>query len=170
MSLSRAARWVLYAVCVAVSQKFANAHWVVGPVFGLTVAAFDAMGRKDADWARRAGFVATSTLIYALVYQISTLNGRNDSELFEYFFSPFSAGVVSGSVLLPLAHAVFFRRSFRLAKFVSLALVVSYYLVTLLAFGYDHLGVEWGVPWIAILVGVWQGVYLRLFTAAGKKH
>ena len=156
-------RVVVYAASVWLSQKYADGYWVVGPAFGLAVAIFAWMSSKDRDAKKCVVFVAASTLIYALVYWLSRLDWRNNSDLFEYFLGPLPAGVITGSMLLPAAHARIFKTPHLLAAKTALGLIISFYIITLLGYLDDKVGFGMNIPWLSVMIAVWQGIYLYLF-------
>ena len=103
-------RLVVFAGSVWLSNKFADSHWVVGPVFGAAVIVF---GWKEVrtNLPRGAAYLAMSTAIYAFVYYLSGLKWGDTSDLFVYFLGPFPVAIVAGSILLPCAHAILLGRS-----------------------------------------------------------
>ncbi|GEM_PF-966690 len=156
-------RFLAYVVSVAVSNKYAVGYWVVGPVFGTAVVVF-AWKKAKSNWPGAAAYIAASTLIYALVYRVSSLRWGNDSsELTEYFAGPFPVAVLMGSVLLPCAHAIILGRPRALAWRTAAALAASFYLLTLLRYLNQELEMGPHVSWMPVTVGVWQGVYLVSF-------
>ena len=155
-------RLVVYGLSVWISNRYADGSWVVGPAFAAVVLAYDWKGLKE-NAVRGVLFFAASTLIYALVYRITNLKWGNDSDLFEYFLGPFPIAIVIGSVLLPAAHAVLFRKPVRLALRAAALLAGSFYFVTVLGYANEEWGIGPEIPWLPILVAVWQGAYLWHF-------
>ena len=147
---------------VWVSAKFADGYWVVGSVFGAAVLACGWKTFKPGLLAR-AAFFAASTLIYALVYCISGLKWGNDSPLFEYVIGPFPIAIVAGSILLPLTHRRFLGAGDGAAARAAAVLVVGFYLVTLLSYLNETYATGIRMPWLTILIAVWQGSYLGTF-------
>ena len=154
--------FILYIACVLVSYKHAGGYWVVGPAFGLTVAFFDAKTLKNFR-LKHALFIALSTSVYSLVYGISRLKIGDDSALFNYFIGAFPIAIVTGSVLLPILHVRVFNRSRAGLTMAILWLVGSFYGVELLMLGAEKLQFAPNFPWLAVLIAVWQGVYLNVF-------
>ncbi len=163
-------RLVVFAASAWVSQQYANGYWVVGPVFGMAVVSYDLQGWKDREWFKHLGFLAVSTLVYALVYHISRMDWDRDSDLFDYFLGPFPVAIVAGSILMPLAHRILFRKPGALAMKASLALILSFYLLTLLAYTQEKLDLKWNIQWLAVMIAVWQGIYLHLFFRPVSRH
>lgn len=155
-------RLLLFIACVFVSHKYAGGYWVVGPAFGFTVAAFDAKGLKSS-LGKHVIFIALSTLVYVLVYSISGLKIGDDSVLYNYFIGSFPIAIVTGSVLLPTVHMRVFNRSRAGLTHAILSLVGSFYAVELLMLGAEKLQLAPNFPWLAVLIAVWQGVYLYAF-------
>ena len=153
----------LYLAGAWVSQKSCAGYWVVGPVFGAVVLACNARALPALGWVRPAAFLGSSTLIYALVYGIAENGGWEwHNPVVEWLSGAFPAGVVAGSILLPLAHRVFLGSAFRRTVGAWALLIASFYGVTLAALAADRLGVT-GINFLAIAVYVWQGVYLAVF-------
>ena len=104
-------RWIVYGVSAWVSVKYADGYWVVGPVFGAAVISYDSDSFRKLVVGRHLAFFIASTLIYALVYRISIGPWEFHSDFLNYFAGPFPSAVVTGSVLLPIAHRVIFRKT-----------------------------------------------------------
>ncbi len=155
-------RALSYIACVWVSNKYAGGYWVVGPAFGLTVAVFDAKSLK-ASLGKHVFFIALSTLIYAFVYRISLLKIGDDTVLFNYFIGSFPIAIVTGSVLLPLLHMRVFNKSRAGLSRAILSLVGSFYIVELVMLANEKFQISANFPWLALLIAVWQGVYLYVF-------
>ncbi len=156
-------RLVVFAVSVWTSNKYADGYWVVGPVFGMAAVSFDIKSLKNLDLFRHAAFVGTSTLIYALVYRISRLQWGTDTDLFNYFIGSFPAAIVTGSVLMSVAHCIFFNKSKDLMVRAIVWLVASFYFLTFLMYFNEKSHLGWQVQWITVMIGVWQGLYLYAF-------
>ena len=161
-------RFLVYAVSAWVSSKYADGYWIVGPVFGMAVVSFDIKSLKNLDLFKHAAFVAASTLIYALVYRISRLEWGNNSDLFEYFIGSFPAAIVTGSVLMSVAHLMFFNKSKETMIRAIAGLIVSFYLLTFVIYFNDKSHLGWQVHWITVMIAVWQGMYLYIFFSKGK--
>ena len=155
-------RPLIYIACVWVSNKHAGGFWVVGPVFGLTVAAFEAKTFKGFT-RNHTFFIVLSTLLYALVYRISLFKMGDDSVLYNYFIGTFPIAIVTGSILLPIVHARVFNQSWARMFRAMYSLIASFYIVELVMLANESF--RWGadLPWMALLIAVWQGTYLYVF-------
>ncbi len=153
-------RLVVFAASAWISVKYAVGYWVVGPVFGLAVVCWDSNTFKKFVAAKHLSFLAASTLIYALVYHISTLNWDHGSDFLDSIIGSLPIAVVLGSVLLPLAHKFLFSSSFKRVARLIILLILSFYIITLFSFANDHF--EWSlkINFLAIAITVWQGLYL----------
>ena len=115
--------------------------------------------------------MAASTLIYALVFWISSGKWSWPNDLMNYFFGPFQVAVVVGSLLLPFTHRVLFQRPAPLAWKTALLLIASFYAVTLISFINDKhpLGFHeqaflgFHLNFITLSIAIWQWLYLALF-------
>ncbi len=156
-------RLVVLAVSAWISVKYAVGYWVVGPVFGLAVVSWDSNTFKKFVAVKHLSFLAASTLIYALVYYISTLNWGHGSDFLDSIIGSLPIAVVLGSILLPLAHKFLFSSSFNRVARLMILLIFSFYIITLISFGNDYF--EWGlkINFLAISITVWQGLYLYFF-------
>ncbi len=154
---------VVFAASVWISVKYAVGYWVVGPVFGLAVISWDSNTFKNVIAAKHLSFLAASTLIYALVYHVSTFNWGRGSDFLDSMIGSLPIAVMIGSVLLSLAHRALFSAPLRVTLRVMASLILSFYAITLLSFGNDHF--EWGlkINFLAISITVWQGLYLYFF-------
>ncbi|HTL70958.1 MAG TPA: hypothetical protein VL404_06675 [Candidatus Eisenbacteria bacterium] len=156
-------RLVVYGLGVWASNELADGYWGVGPVFGAVVLLW-AWKRTGREPLRSAVFVAASTLIYAFVYYVSGLKWGSDSKLFEYFIGPFPAAIVAGSFLLPLAHTFIFEKSADRSLRTGFVLTFFFYLVTVLGYANEEFNIGPDIPWLPIMIAVWQGAYLWLLT------
>ncbi len=161
-------RLLVYAASVWVSNQYAAGYWVVGPVFGAAVVTFDLKGFKDLNLPKHGIFIALSTLIYALVYRISRLEWGGDTDLFHYVIGSFPAAIVTGSVLMSVLHTVVFNKSKELMVRSIATLVGSYFAVTLVMYINEKSNLGFDVPWIALLIAAWQGLYLYTFFGKEK--
>ena len=161
-------RLLVFAASAWVSNKYADGYWVVGPVFGAAVVSYDMKSLQDLKLFKHASFIAVSTLIYALVYRISRLSWGGDTDLFEYFAGSFPAAIVTGSVLMSAAHMLIFNKSKEIMVRAMTALVVSFYFLAFLMYFNEksHLGLD--ISWIAVMIAVWQGMYLYVFFSKAK--
>ena len=161
-------RFLVYAASVWISNKYADGTWVVGPVFGMAVVSFDIKSLKNLDLFRHAAFLGASTLIYALVYRISRLEWGGNSDLFNYFIGSFPAAIVTGSVLMSVAHSVFFNKSKETMVRAIAGIILSFYLLTFLMYFNEKSRLGWQVQWITVMIATWQGMYLYIFFSRGK--
>ena len=161
-------RLLVFAASAWVSNKYADGYWIVGPVFGMAVVSFDLKSLKDLNIFKHASFLAASTLIYALVYRISRLEWGNNTDLFEYFIGSFPAAIVTGSVLLSVAHTILFNKSKDVMVRAIAGLVVSFYALVFLMYFNDKSHLGWNIQWIAVMIAVWQGMYLTIFFSKSK--
>lgn len=152
-------RLAAFVLSVWISCKFIGGYWVVGPVFAAVVAVYDRKAfAKDA--SRHVAYLIASTLIWAAVFYIAKNMRWGNGPLFQYGIGAFPAAVVLGSILLPQAHRILLKADAKLAIHTTLALIVSYYLVSFAAYANDDLGIGPKIQWLPVLVGVWQGNYL----------
>ena len=156
-------KFAVFAASASISVKYAAGYWVVGPVFGLAVVSWDSNTFKNIVAVKHLSFLAASTLIYALVYRISTLNLNHASDFLDSTIGSLPIAVIVGSILLPLTHKMLFSKSLKSTVRVILCLILSFYAITLISFFNDHYG--WGlrINFLAVSVTVWQGLYLYLF-------
>ncbi len=153
-------RLIVYLASVWVSVKFADAYWVVGPVFGMAVISYDSNSFRNLIIGKHALFLLASTFIYALVYWISIGKWGWPSESLNYFAGPFPAAVVTGSFFLPLAHRVVFGTSAGVTLRVTLWLSLSFFLVTMMTLLNDRFSLGLHINFIAVAIALWQGIYL----------
>lgn len=156
-------RFLVYAASVFISWKFADGYWVVGPVFGLAVVAWSAKSPQDIKAPKHIGFIVASTLIYALVFKISSIHMDLGSDLLESLFGSMAIAIIVGSFLLPAAHMVFFKVNEKTFANTVLILVLSYYFVVGVSCMRDAWGAGWPINILFLLVAIWQGVYLYSF-------
>jgi len=154
------ARFLIYACSVFISSKYANGYWVVGPVFGLAVVCWDSGNFRNFAAARHAVFLAASSLIYALVFWISSQNWNRGSDLLDSLFGSLPIAVITGSVLLPAAHRVFLKTGRKAFARTAPLLILSYYIIASISLAKDALRWEWDVNFLLLLIGAWQGIYL----------
>ncbi len=161
-------RLLVFAASAWVSNKYADGYWVVGPVFGAAVVSYDLRSPQDLKIFKHGAFIAASTLIYALVYRISRLEWGNNTDLFEYFAGSFPAAIVTGSVLMAAVHTLIFNKSKEIMARAVAALVVTFYLATFLMYFNEKSNLGLNVPWIAVMIALWQGTYLYVFFSKAK--
>ena len=146
------ARVLLFAAGAYVSFDRCAEHWVVGPVFGTVVLLWRPAGVRGAFTSKSLGFLASSTLIYALVYGIS----RQKMPEVPYLFSSFMLAVLVGTVLLPLAHGWWLGAPRRRVRLAIPVVYVAFYLSQFLD---PPDAVQ---KWINA-VSIWQAAYLFCF-------
>lgn len=159
-------KWLIYAVSAGISIKFADGYWVVGPVFGLSVTAWDSNLFRNFDGRRHGTFLISSTLIYALVYWVAMRKWESQFEEVNYFFGPFPLGVVLGSVLLPLAHALIFKNAQARIKRTIISLAACFYVVMFFAYLGNRFWPENHFNFVAVAIALWQGIYLFSFRSS----
>ncbi len=156
-------RFLIYASSVFISCKYANGHWVVGPIFGLAVVCWDSKNFRNFVVAKHIAFLAASSLIYALVFRISSQNWGRGSDLADSLYGSLPIAVITGSVLLPTAHKVLLKvGSKALARTIPL-LILSYYLIAFVSLANDAWKLGWPINFLFLSVGAWQGIYLYSF-------
>ena len=156
-------RFLIYACSVFVSSKYANDYWVVGPVFGLAVVCWDSNNFRSFTAAKHLAFLAASTLIYALVFHISSQNWGHGSDFSDSLFGPLPVAVITGSILLPVAHTIFLKASTKKVARTIPLLVLSYYLVSFVSLANDTWKLGWVINFLFVSIGAWQGAYLYSF-------
>ena len=161
---------VVYFISVWLSVKYADGYAVVGPIFGLAVVAFDSKFFRNILKEKHLSFILASTLIYALVYSITSIKWESQIALVNYLIGPFPIGVVLGSILLPTAHKMIFKKPAALMRQVIFSLIASFYVVSLLAYFYNEF--KWGIrfSFLGVSIAVWQGIYLYLFYSKKQKN
>ena len=158
---------LIYTVSVWISIKYADGFWVVGPVFGLAVITCDSKLFRDINRDRHISFLIASTLIYALVYWVAMRKWETEIEIINYLISPFPLGIVLGSILLPLAHQVILKKSVVKTKWVTPALIASFYFISLLALLNNEFHIGFRFNFLAVMIALWQGIYLCFFFREG---
>ena len=146
------AKLLVFVAGAYVSFAHCAEYWVVGPVFGLVVLCWQAASLRTFLAPKRLGFLASSTLIYAFVYWISS---QKLPEV-PYLFSAFLLAVLVGTVLLPLAHGWWLGASRRR---VTLAIPVVYGVFYLTQFLTLPDAVQ---KWVNA-VSLWQAAYVFCF-------
>ncbi len=157
-------RALTYILSAWISIKFASDYWVIGPVFGLTVVVWDSDHVSHFLSRKHILFVAISALIYALVLHIIMSEyWRFDIEILNDFFGTFSAGVITGSLLLPATHSLLLGSTKRTNAQASIALIVFFYLIILI--GSLSAQLKLSIPFDIgdVVIAVWQAVYLACF-------
>jgi hypothetical protein len=156
-------RFVIYACSAFVSCKYFNSHWIVGPVFGLAVVGWDSKNFRDLSAIKHLAFLAASSLIYALVFTISSQNWNRGSDLYDSLFGSLPIAVITGSILLPTAHKLLLKiETKKLARTVPL-LILSYYVIAFFSLANDTW--KWGlqINFLVVSITAWQGIYLYSF-------
>lgn len=150
----------VYGVSVFASSRHAAQMWVVGPVFALAILGVNAVHLKRAFVPRYLLLAAASTLIYAVVFLMADRGWKFHSDWMDMLFGGLSAGVVFGSLSMPLAQAFLFGRDFKTARLTSFHLILSWYFVILISGLEGALGLGLHINYIFISVALWQGIYL----------
>ncbi len=159
---NRWARIAIYVLGAWVSQERLAEHWVVGPVFGCVVVLWDSPGFAALPRRAHLAFIAASTLIYALVFQIADAAWGLEPEALEWVIGSVPAGVAVGSFLLPWAHRRLIGGEGLSVVRTALVLLGSFYAVTWIGGILDRLGLGGGFNYFSLTVYLWQGLYLRL--------
>ena len=156
-------RFAIYVCSAFVSCKYFNGHWIVGPVFGLAVVGWDSKNFRDLSAAKHLAFLAASSLIYALVFQISTQNWNHGSDLYDSLFGSLPIAVITGSILLPAAHKALLKAETKKSVRTIPLLILSYYVIAFFSLGNDTW--KWGlqINFLLLSISAWQGIYLYSF-------
>jgi hypothetical protein len=158
--LEKIARFLILASSVFISAKYADNYWIVGPVFGLAVICWDSNNFKNFVAAKHLAFLVASTLIYALVFHISSQNWNRGSDWQDSFFGSLPAAVVIGSVLLPWAHRIFLSARIAIVRKVICLLIGSYYVTASISLANDQWGFGWKINFLFLMIALWQAIYL----------
>ncbi len=157
------ARFAIYACSVYISCHYVNGPWIVGPVFGLAVISWDSNSFRGFAAKKHLAFTAASSLIWALVYTISSQNWNRGSDFADSLYGSLPIAVVAGSVLLPLTHRILLGASFRTTARTISYLVLSYYFVAFFSLANDSFGWGMRLNFLLMSLGAWQGAYLYSF-------
>ena len=156
-------RFLIYASSVFISCKYAAGYWVVGPVFGLAVVCWDSNNLRNFAADRHIAFLAASSLIYALVFHISSQNWGRGSDLSDSLYGSLPIAVITGSILLPVAHKVLLRTGSKALTRTIPRLIASYYFIALVSLANDAWKLGWNINFLFLSLGAWQGIYLYSF-------
>ncbi len=156
-------RFLIYACSVYISCQYVNDYWVVGPVFGLAVIGWDSNNFKSFVAIKHIAYLAASSLIYALVFHISSQNWNRGSDFSDSLYGSLPIAVVTGSVLLPLAHKVLLKAKPEVLARTIPPLIFSYYVVAFVSLANDTWGWGWSMNFLLLSLGAWQGIYLYSF-------
>ncbi len=161
--LEQVARFLIYASSVFISCKYANSYWVIGPVFGLAVICWDSRNFRNFAAVKHVAFLISSTMIYALVFFVSSQNWNHGSDFTDSFFGSLPIAVITGSILLPLAHKFLLKTGTKILFRTMPLLILSYYCVA--AFSLANDAWKWGfqINFLFLTIGLWQGFYLYSF-------
>ena len=153
--------WVVYGLCVFISRQFCTGYWVVGPVFGVALLLFNSDRVFKKLSSQHLVFLITSTLIYALVYWIAANGWKFRSDWLDALAGSASAGVVLGSLLMPLIHGRFFGMDPKTVLPVSIFLIAGWYAVTLVSLAVQVIGPNFRFDFLFIAIALWQGIYMK---------
>ena len=153
------AKLLVFVAGAYVSFAHCAEYWVVGPVFGLVVLCWQAASLRTFFAPKRLGFLASATLLYALVYWISS---QKLPEI-PYLFSAFLLAVLVGTVLLPLAHGWWLGASRRRVRIAIPVIYVVFYLT-------QFLNLPDAVQKWVNAVSLWQAAYLYCFFGPELRH
>lgn len=143
---------LVFAAGAYVSFDRCAEYWVVGPVFGVVVLLWQTAGVRALLAPKSLGFLASSTLIYALVYWIS----RQKMPEVSYLFSALLLAVLVGTVLLSLAHGRWLGASQRRVRIAIPIVYAAFYLS-------QFLNLPDAVQKWINAVSIWQAAYLFCF-------
>ena len=142
----------LAAACALAHYDLIAEYWYVGPVFGAVVLLWHAGSSRDLVRMRSLGFLAASTLIYALVAWIILEWDDEIPEIPNVFDAGF-LGVMIGSAFLPVAHGALLRASWGRVTIAIPCLYLAWYALVLSElFGLDNALIN--------SMSVWQALYL----------
>jgi hypothetical protein len=158
-------RLIVYICSVLISAEHAPGSWVVGPVFGLAVVTWHSRSFKSFSTGKHAAFVAASTLIYALVYEISSKNWNRGSDTLDALVGSLPVAIAVGSLLLPQAHRLLLGVDGKKALMTTAALIGSYYVITAI---YLILP-TFSINYLFLYIAAWQGVYLYMLARPAAK-
>lgn len=167
--ITRLLKFFAYVAGVAASCHYADGPWVVGPAFALVVIAWDSNLFRAFSLPKHLGFAAASTLIYALVFEISSQNWTQGSDLAASLYGSLPVAIIVGSTLLPFAHRYLLKVSEKLVAQTIPLLIFSYYLVAFVSFTNDHWNLDLSINFLYIMIAVWQGAYLHFMFPEKKK-
>lgn len=159
--LKKGIPWIAWALSVWISDTYAAGYWIVGPVFGAAVLAANRERVFRHLSFKHALFLAASTLIYALVYGLSAKGWRFQPDLLDMLAGATTAGVIVGSLLMPLVHAYLFAVDFKTVRRVSLKMIAAWYLAVLVSWIDDRLNIPFNVDYLLIAIALWQGIYIK---------
>ncbi len=153
--------WIAWAVSVWISDQYAGGYWVVGSVFGIAVLIANLKRILPNFSPKYFVFLMVSTLVYALVYGLSSKGWRFQSDWVDMLAGATTAGVIVGSLLLPAVHAYLFGTDVKTVRRVSIKLIVSWYLMILISWIDDSLNVPLSIDYLLIAIALWQGIYIK---------
>lgn len=145
-----------FLVGAYLSNKLVGHYWYVGPIFGAVVLLWQAESIHDLIRPRSLAFFAASTLIWAFVYwlldhdhrllDLPALLGLSDSA---------NQAVAVGSILLPMAHWLLLKVSWKRVLVPITCLYAAWYAIVSLL---DSIDFDFNA-WINA-VSIWQAIYL----------
>ena len=157
-------RIVIYVLGAWISKERCAEPWIVGPVFGAVVLAWNATDLRALARPKSLVFLALSTLIYALVFFIADSGWKLEPEWLDWLAGSLPLGVAAGSILLPLAHPRLLGGGAPPIR-TSLALAASFYAATGIGGLLDRYA-PFDFDYYAVAVFLWQGLYLGFFYAS----
>lgn len=161
--MKKAVLILIYGLTVWLSRGFCASYWVVGPVFAAAVLAFNFQSiHSHRISVRHLLLIASSTLIYALVYWIASKGWKLRPEWLDMLAGGMTSAVVIGSILMPSVHAMLFDLDVAAVRRTVLYLIVSWYAAILLSWIDDRLGLRIPVDYLLIAIALWQAIYLRM--------
>ena len=150
-----------YAVSIFFSNRYADGYWVVGPVFA---AAFFVINHEKVfknPSLKHLAFLLASTLVYALVYWISGHGWKLEPEWLDMLAGATTVGIIIGSLLMSLVHALIFGVDLKKVRLVAGWLIGSWYFVLLLSWIDDATGFKPSIDYLLVSLALWQGIYLK---------
>lgn len=143
------------------SRQYAAGYWVVGTLFGAAVLLCNRARVFKSISIQHVLFFIGSVLIYALVYLIAAKGWKFQNDWVDMLAGGVTGGVVVGSILLPVLHAMLFAGDIKTSRSVSLKLIASWYITLLLSKIFESAGVKYRVDFLWLSIAAWQGIYLK---------
>lgn len=153
--------WIVPAASILISWKYCAGYWVVGPVFAAACLLLQYEKVRKAFSLNHLLFAAVSTLVYALVFWISDKGWRFKTEWIDMLIGSLSAGVVLGSILMPVFHTMLFSGDLKTVRKISFLLAGSWYLTLWVSFVDDAINLPGRIDYSLIAIALWQGIYFK---------
>ena len=147
-------RWFVFLVGAYLTNKYATQQWFGGAFFGGAVVIWHWSFAKRIAWLRYGAFLVVATAIYALVVELA--QGSWPENLFFKIIAP---SVVTGSILLPLAHHFILEAK---GRFIIAVIPILYGVTYIAGHLLDVVALVSPLSqWIHV-IAVWQATYLVL--------